>query len=69
MVQADRPLMQIEDILTIKLLGTSWLGHVAYAANDLTALHLNGWLAFARAGRSMLSELHWNHLPSPAPPV
>ncbi len=26
--------MQIEDILTIKLLGTSWLGHAAYAAND-----------------------------------
>ncbi len=60
MVQADGSLMQIGDIHRVELLGTSWLVHVAYAANELTALHLNGWLAFTRAVRSMLLEFLWN---------
>ncbi len=34
---------------SIMLLGTSWLVHVAYAANEIAALHLNGWLAFTTA--------------------
>ncbi len=43
--------MQIDDIIhSVKLLGTSWLVHVAYTANELTALHLNGWLGLTRAG-------------------
>ncbi len=42
-------LMQIDDIHRVKLLGISWL---VYAANELTALHLNGWLAFTRAVHS-----------------
>ncbi len=47
MAQADGSFrLQIDDIHSVKLLGTSWLVHVAYAANKLTALHLNGWLAF-----------------------
>ncbi len=62
-------LMQTDDIHSIKLLGTSWLVHVAYAANELTALHLNGWLVFTRAVRSALSEILWNPPPSLAPPV
>ncbi len=33
-------LMQTNDIDNIKLLGTSWLIHVAYAADELSALHL-----------------------------
>ncbi len=33
-------LMQINDIHSIILLGTSWLIHVAYAADELSALHL-----------------------------
>ncbi len=40
MAQADGSLMQMNDIHSIKLLGTSWLVHVAYAADELTALHL-----------------------------
>ncbi len=45
------------------------LNIVEYAANELAALHLNGWLAFTRAFHSMFSELLWNPPPSPAPPV
>ncbi len=33
-------LMQTNDIHSIILLGTSWLIHVAYAADELSALHL-----------------------------
>ncbi len=65
----DGSLTQIDDIHSVKLLGTSWLVHVIYTANELTALHLNGWLAFTRAVRSALSEILWNPSPSPAPPV
>ncbi len=42
MAQADGLLMQIDNIYSVKLLGRSWLVYVAYAANELTALHLNG---------------------------
>ncbi len=45
MAQADGLIMQIDDIHSVKLLDTSWLVHVAYTANELTALHLSGWLA------------------------
>ncbi len=45
MAQADGSLMQTDDIKSINLLATSWLVHVAYAANKLAALHLNGWFA------------------------
>ncbi len=62
-------LMQTDDIHSVKLLGTSWLVHVVYAANKLADLHLNGWSAFTRAFHSALSEFLWNPLPSPAPPV
>ncbi len=48
---------------SVKLLGMSWLVHVAYAANELAPLHLNGWLAFTIAVHSMLSEFLWNPLP------
>ncbi len=69
MAQADGSLMRIDDIHSIKLLGTSWLVHVGYTANELTTSHLNGWLELTRAFHSMLSELLWNPPPSPAPPV
>ncbi len=59
-------LSQTADIHSVKLLGTNWL---AYAANELAALHLNICLTFTRAFRSMLSEFLWNPPPSPAPPV
>ncbi len=49
MAQADGLLMQTDDIYSVKLLSTS-LVHVAFTANERTALHLNGWLAFTRAG-------------------
>ncbi len=49
-----------DDIHSIKWLGTSWLVHAAYAANELAALHLNGWLASTWAFAAP---------PSPAPPV
>ncbi len=39
MAQADGLLTQIDDIHSFKLLGTSWLVHVAYTANELTAKH------------------------------
>ncbi len=42
MAQADGSWMEIDDIYSIKLLGTSWLVHVAYTANELAALRLNG---------------------------
>ncbi len=35
-----------DDIHSIKRLDTSWLIHVAYAANERATLHLNGRLAF-----------------------
>ncbi len=38
MAQDDGWLMQIDDIHNIKILGTSWLVHVTYTANQLTAL-------------------------------
>ncbi len=69
MARADGLLTQIDDIHSVKLLGTRWLVHVAYTANELVALHLNNWLAFTWAFRSMLSEFLWNPPPSPAPPV
>ncbi len=34
---------------SIMFLGTSWLVHAAYVANELAALHLNGWLALTTA--------------------
>ncbi len=46
MAQADGSLTQTVDVHHVKLLGTSWLVHVAYTANELAALHLNVWLAF-----------------------
>ncbi len=58
----------LTQIHCVKLLGTSWLVHVAYAANELTALYLNGWLAFTKAVFSAFSDFLWNP-PSPAPPV
>ncbi len=67
-VLANR-LKQTDDIDDIKLLGTSWLVHVAYAASKLSALHLNGCLASTRVFRSTLSKFLWNPPPSPAPPV
>ncbi len=48
---------------SVKLLDTSWLVHVAYAANELAALHLNGSLASTKAFRSALSEFLWNPPP------
>ncbi len=62
-VQADG-INVTDDIHSVKRLGTSWLVHVAYTANKLATLHLNGWLAFtwAFAVRSQSSsETH--HLP------
>ncbi len=53
-----------DDIHSVKWLGTSWLFHVAYTANERTALHLNGWLASTWALCSMLSEFLWNPPPS-----
>ncbi len=53
MAQADRLLMKTDDIHSIKLLGTSWLVHVAYAANELAALHLNICLKSTRAFQIM----------------
>ncbi len=47
-----------EDIHSIKRLGKSWLVHVAYAANEIAALHLNGWLASTWAVRSSSETLH-----------
>ncbi len=44
-------------IFRCKQLGISWLVHAAYAANELTALHLYGWLVFTWDSCSMLSEL------------
>ncbi len=38
MAQDDGSLMEIDDIHSIKILGTSWLIHVTYTANQLTAL-------------------------------
>ncbi len=46
---SDGSLTQTDDIHSVKLLGTSLLVHVAYAANELAALHIHGWLAFTRA--------------------
>ncbi len=54
--------------------GTAWLCRLKIfsllnylAQADWVMLHtqpmINGWLTFARAGHSMLSELHWNPLP------
>ncbi len=56
LAQTGGSLIQIDDIHSVKLLGTSWLVHVAYAVNELTALHLNEWFAFTRAVCSALSE-------------
>ncbi len=56
MVQGDELLMQIDDIHSIKLPGTSGLVHIAYSANELDALHLNGWLTFNKAVCSVLLE-------------
>ncbi len=59
MVQADGLFMQTDDIHSVKLLGTSWLVHVAYAANKLTALHWNGRLASTSYSESFhLPQLH-----------
>ncbi len=69
LAQTDGSLTQTDDMHSVELLGTNWLVHVAYAANELTALHLIGWLAFTRAFCSALSEFLWNIPPSPAPPV
>ncbi len=66
MAQADGSITQIDDIHSVKLLGTNWLVHVAYTASELAALHFNGWLASTRAFHS--SEILWN-LYLPAPPV
>ncbi len=53
-----------DDIYSAKWLGTIWMIHVAYAANELAVLYLNGWLAFNRAFCSVLSEFLWKlHLP------
>ncbi len=51
-------LIETHDIYSIKLLGTSLLVHVAYAANELTALHLNGWLASTRSSTKCSETLH-----------
>ncbi len=66
MVQADGSLTQIDSIHSVKLLGTSWLVHVTYGANECATLHLNDWLAFIH---SVLSEFLLNPPPSPAPPI
>ncbi len=58
-----------DDNQRVKRLGTSWLVNAAYAGNELTALHLHGWLAFTWDSCSALSEFLWNPPPSPAPPV
>ncbi len=39
MAQADGSLTQTDYINSVKLLGTSWLVHVAYAANKHAFLH------------------------------
>ncbi len=44
---------------SVKLLDTSWLVHVAYAATELAALQLNGSLASTIAFLSTLSEFLW----------
>ncbi len=62
MAQADGSLTQTDDICSVKLPGTSLLVHVAYSANELAALHLNGWLAFTRAVHSR--GLHWVWAPA-----
>ncbi len=59
MAQADGLLMQTDDIHSVKLPGTSWLVHVAYAANKLAALYLNGWLVSTSYSETLhLPQLH-----------
>ncbi len=66
MVQADG-INVTDDIHSVKRLGTRWLVHVAYAANKLATLHLNGCIHLSIC--SALSEFLWNPPPSLAPPV
>ncbi len=59
MAQADGLLMQTDDIHNVKLPGTSWLVHVAYAANKLAVLYLNGWLVSTSYSETLhLPQLH-----------
>ncbi len=45
MAPADGSLMQTDDIYSVKLFGTSWLVHIEYAANELTALHFKSLIS------------------------
>ncbi len=59
-----------DDIHRVKRLGTRWLVHAAYAANELFALNLYGWLVeFTWHSCSPLSEYLWSPPPSPAQAV
>jgi len=60
MVQADELLMQIDDIHSVKLPGTSGLVHIAYSANELDALHLSGRLTFNTIQLTFNSNIQFN---------
>ncbi len=66
---ADGSSTQIDDIHCVNLIWHKLIGSCCIYTQWLSALHLNDWLAFTRAFRSMFSEFLWNPPPSPAPPV
>ncbi len=55
---------KIDDIHSVKLLGTRWYVHVAYTANELTALQLNGWHSLERFAACFQSSSETSIFPS-----